>query len=85
MDFAQIRALLTEHFGQRLIKARAEMDKNGRLNSGDQAAHLNSAHFAQEALLEGWTLTPGEPDDRWVAALIERYDLSIQSLRELAG
>ena len=38
MDFDQIRALLTEHFRLRLVKAKTEIGKTGRLNQVDKAA-----------------------------------------------
>lgn len=78
MDFLQIRALLTEHFRQRLIKAKAEIGTSGRLGRVDRDRYENSAHFASEALAEAQPLFPGAPDDDWMARLIEHYKLEIE-------
>ena len=78
MDFDQIRALLTEHFRVRLVKAKSDIAKTRRLNPIDKAAYANSASFAQEAVSEGWPLIPGLGDAQWLDKLIRQYDLSIQ-------
>jgi integrase len=78
MDFVQIRALLTEHFRQRLIKAKAEIGASGRLGVIKKQSLGDTAHFASEALLEGEPLFPGAPDDEWMSRLIAQYELDVQ-------
>lgn len=78
MNFDQVRALLTEHFKGRLLRAKAEMATAGRLGPIDRHAYSNSADFAEEALSENWPLMPGQADDEWMGRLIELYGLQVK-------
>lgn len=77
MKFEEIRALLAEHFRQRLTIAKRDIAANGRLSRSDKDIFRNTADLAHEALSEGWSLIPTEPDNKWMDRLVERYGLQV--------